>query len=506
MTKIIDVRLNLVGMAKKWWVRAVFTGLVVAAAALFDGHVIDKLPDPAVRITGHAALITSIFMVSFWVFRRWAKDEAVQAWQGEQRLQAMKEFIAVTFDIVCELDRDRLIVSIVERAAAITDSPFASLLLIDKERNVIRFVAQTNYPRNFKGTSMIQGEGVAGMVWKTGQPVIVNNYKEWAYRKLDFDYRPLNAFIGIPLKWKDEIIGALSIASEATRRVYTKGDALMLQPFADLAAIAITNSAMYGEVISHKDELEKLDTVKTIKLEKTQEELIEKTARLQGLLKRMTQIQENERARIARDMHDSTTQLILGALYAAQALIGELESSAPAREHVKTLMLLLNQIESEIREAIRDLRPIILDQAGIATALEQYIKTASSLSGLKYQFGVHGQPHWLTEDMNIAIYRIVQEALQNVANHARAQTVSVMLQFLDNSLKVIVEDDGMGFNPAEKGLTGMKEFGLIGMQERAESIGAEIQLTSRPGEGTRLELVVPYPTEEQTAEGIAYVR
>jgi PAS domain S-box-containing protein len=223
-----------------------------------------------------------------------------------------------------------------------------------------------------------------------------------------------------------------------------------------------------------------------------QEELAHKARQLQHLLTETINVQEEERARIAREMHDGVTQLLIGALYETQAARELLRgTSHPALVKLERAQDLLNQVEGETRRVISDLHPPILDAIGLEPALKRHIASFQETFGLSCALHVIGLPFRLPGATELAVYRIVQEALHNVETHAHAQSASVTLNFQTDLLRVVIEDDGQGFNPREVMNEPGDHFGLPSMFERAQSIGARLQVNSRPSRGTRIILTVP---------------
>lgn len=222
-----------------------------------------------------------------------------------------------------------------------------------------------------------------------------------------------------------------------------------------------------------------------------QEELAHKAQQLQRLLTETISVQEEERARIARDMHDGVTQLLVGALYETQAARELLHDTAhPALIKLERAQDLLHQVDGETRRVIGDLHPPILDSMGLVPALKRYVAAFEDIFHLPCTFHVAGQPFRLSDTTELAIYRIVQEALHNVGSHAHAHTASATLKFQPDELHVVVEDDGQGFDPNDVLADPSDHYGLPSMLERAQSIGARLQVDSAPGQGTRIILVV----------------
>ena len=144
---------------------------------------------------------------------------------------------------------------------------------------------------------------------------------------------------------------------------------------------------------------------------------------------------------------------------------------------------------ADVRRVIRALRPIYLEDLGLAPALEMLTQTLSTRAGLAITFAVEGEVGRLTPERELALYRIVQEALNNVVKHAPARQAQVQLHYAA-TLRVSITDDGRGFIIPERveALTELGHFGLVGMRERAELIGAELTVQSTPGHGAAIEL------------------
>ena len=214
--------------------------------------------------------------------------------------------------------------------------------------------------------------------------------------------------------------------------------------------------------------------------------------RLQFLSRRLVEVQESERRFIARELHDhagqNLTSLMLG--------LGTIEKEAGNPEFVCKRAAELKEMTDHILEELHrlaiNLRPASLDHLGLTSALEQLIKvfTLDSHLPIKLKTVGFGEDDRLTHELETTPYRIVQEALTNVVRHAHASRVDVVLERRDDSLLVIVEDDGRGFDAnliREHG-----RLGLLGMKERAEMLGGTMTLESTPGCGTTLFVEVPY--------------
>ncbi len=214
--------------------------------------------------------------------------------------------------------------------------------------------------------------------------------------------------------------------------------------------------------------------------------------RLQTLSRRLVEVQETERLYIARELHDQASQTLTSLIME----LGMLEKEADQPEAVRARAVGLKQTTDHVLEELHylaiHLRPTSLDHLGLAPALEQFIRTFSHEARLPIRLKTLGfeEDTRLPQEVETALYRIVQEALTNVARHAHATRADVVLERRGNSMLVIVEDDGRGFNANGRRQTG--HLGLLGMQERVEMLGGTLTIESVPDQGTTVFAEVPY--------------
>ena len=205
--------------------------------------------------------------------------------------------------------------------------------------------------------------------------------------------------------------------------------------------------------------------------------------------------QEDERRRLARELHDETLQGLIALRQRTQLI----QISPDSQQLVDALLeveTLTEQTIQELRRLIRDLRPIYLEDLGLNAALQMLCEESARISVLPIKFEKTGQEHRQTPDVELAIYRIAQEALSNAVRHSGASQIKITIKYAQQTLILEVSDDGHGFSvprsPAEFAPQG--HFGLLGMHERAELIGARLDITSSPTGGTRLQLILPEQT------------
>ncbi len=210
----------------------------------------------------------------------------------------------------------------------------------------------------------------------------------------------------------------------------------------------------------------------------------------------ITRVQEEERRRLARELHDDTSQALIALSLGLDGLsraIGKLGLSEKDAQWLANLQDLADHTLEGVRRACRDLRPSVLDDLGLRAALD-WLSDSSSTRGIPCTFSCAGLPQPTTPEVEIALFRIVQEALSNIWRHSQASQARVELKYLPHFLQLTVHDNGKGFSAAQHlhpGHHSQGGLGLVGMRERALLIGANLKIHSSPGEGCTLELSLP---------------
>jgi signal transduction histidine kinase len=210
---------------------------------------------------------------------------------------------------------------------------------------------------------------------------------------------------------------------------------------------------------------------------------------LQSYARQVTQAQEDERLRIARDLHDETAQELVHLARRLEQLGERVPADVVPR--VDDLVTLTRATLKSVRRFSRDLRPSVLDDLGLVPALELAVgETKATLSG-GARLEIKGEPRRLAPAVELALFRIAQQALHNVEKHAHATSVVVELAFEDGAVRLRVEDDGSGWVPPANlaDLPHVGKLGVLGMKERAQLIGGTFELSSSPGQGSRITVV-----------------
>lgn len=278
-----------------------------------------------------------------------------------------------------------------------------------------------------------------------------------------------------------EIVGG----GDLTYRLRVNGDD-------EIGQLARKFNAMADRLAESHATLEERVAERTRELSEANRELHAYHRVQQEMLARIISVQEEERRRIARELHDETGQAI-ATLSVNLDFLKSTVTDDRLRERLSKLRAITDETLEEIHKVVFDLRPRILDDLGLAPAIAGYLESHLAPLGIQVAFEAHGFDRRLPAAVETGSFRIVQEAITNVIRHARARHVQVCLDFNGAVLAMFVEDDGIGFEPQEalKVEGGGRAFGLLGIRERGALLGGTVEIHSRPGQGARLYVEIP---------------
>lgn len=225
-------------------------------------------------------------------------------------------------------------------------------------------------------------------------------------------------------------------------------------------------------------------------------------ARLRSYAARILEAQEEERRRIAQELHDESLQ----QLVVLRRQLNEIEEALPTGEGeahgpVRRALSTADAMMSSLREFTRQLRPPALDELGVVTCLRRLVADICDEAGIEGAMVVRGPEHRLGSDRELALFRIAQESLRNVERHANASRLSVVLTFDAERVTLSIDDDGIGFeHPSSAGEDSRSGLGLLGMQERAALFGGELRIVSDACRGTEVTAVIPCEANDLASE------
>ncbi len=280
-----------------------------------------------------------------------------------------------------------------------------------------------------------------------------------------------------PIKCRGKLIGILALGRKQSDTLYSHEDIELVMSMASQAGIIIENARMFDSLKKQQLQVEQLLT--------------------QAVLG-----QEEERERISIDLHDSVAQWLVAASYQAQTANALLSGNDndKTRDELADVERTLDKSVKELRRIVIGLRPPALDELGLTHALRQSLEELKT-DGLDCKFSEVGTPFRLPSSMEIAVYRVVQEALSNIRKHANASKANLRLQFQEDKVVVEVRDNGQGFDISQTldSAISVGHMGLLGMKQRAEMLGGDIRIRTGKEAGTAITLSLPIqtPMEEE---------
>jgi signal transduction histidine kinase len=242
----------------------------------------------------------------------------------------------------------------------------------------------------------------------------------------------------------------------------------LLISLAEKHSIAMVNSQLYTDLLQREKELEILSSARV-------------------------QAQDDERRRIAREIHDGLGQMLTAIKFNLEILEDMITPGKDERERIDDMKNLLDSVMKEAREISYNLMPSVLDDFGLAPALQLLSEQFANRTNVKVQFQAHGITDRFDPNLEIGLYRIAQESLNNISKHAEATEVNLQIINHNNGIRLVIEDNGKGITtqPSLIRATGKGGMGLPGMRERASSIGGSLTIDSTPNNGTLITVEVP---------------
>lgn len=337
------------------------------------------------------------------------------------------------------------------------------VLLREPGSELLRVKSWVGLESGMEDVAIRVGQGFAGGIAYSGDPELVLDAAHDVRLEHEAWGQKVKSLWGMPLRVDKNIIGVLLVGfSRPYEWLPTERE--LMRAIADRSALAI-HRARITEALRVREQ------------------------RIAELSAHLLRVQEEERKRISRELHDETGQ----ALMVIRLYLGMLENAVPTRgirAKVRETVDVVDRTIEGIRRIIGKLSPLVLQELGLVAAIRKEAKDLAKNTGVKARVVVDESVGRLDPDVEMAVYRIVQEALHNVAKHAHAKSVCVRVSRDASLLRLVVEDDGIGVAGKSSSSRG-HSFGLAGIKERVNSMRGEMALSSTRGAGTRLEVSVP---------------
>lgn len=381
----------------------------------------------------------------------------VEALIDENRL--LHRIIEVT---TADLQLDMIVRLVADLVVETTEADVCFLHLVDKARSRLVLVGATPPFDRLAGTIELElGEGIAGWVAAHGEPAVLfdDKFTDPRYKYIpELRGEDYTTLVSVPLsEGGGHVIGVLNVHSKRPRQ-YTEADVALLMRVARLVARSVENARLHQQLAAREATLERF-AASTV------------------------EAQEQERRRVAGDIHDGISQRLVSLWYRLSAA-SQTDSDAVRAEELERAKELTAAALDDARVAVSGLRPSTLDDLGLGPTLISLARTLPIDSIRLDVASTRLAPH-----VETALYRVAQEALQNVCKHAQATMVEVTLRAVDGLVVLSVADDGVGLpSPPAADAT---SYGIEGMAERAELIGGRFTVTSRPQGGTTVTVSVP---------------
>ena len=403
-------------------------------------------------------------------------DSGIQE-HGEKAPKPYRELLAlsrISAAVSGLRDLDGILEVALDTVLDIMNGEIGGILLTDEQTQTLSYRVHHGFSDKYAQEMQLKiGEGIAGRVAQSGKAVLVEDIStdpRAAWLTL-ISKEGLKAFISVPLRSKDTVLGELNVASRMPRS-FTKDDMHLLHAIGDQLGVAIEQAELYDRLRQERQNY-------------------------QRLARHMLIAQEEERARVARELHDETSQSLTGLSLNMQAILSIAETSnfgdAAFKSKLEKAYNITFQLNSEMNKIMKSLRATALESLGLGPAVRQYADNRLQAVGVKVSIKQDGVEERLPKEVELALYRIAQGAIANIAWHSQAKNATVGLRRTSEEFVIDIEDDGRGFDasePIQVDESG-RGRGLLSMQERASLLGGTCDIQSQPGKGTRIKVRVP---------------
>ena len=371
-------------------------------------------------------------------------------------------------------DLDTILKIGLDNVLNIMNGTVGGIMLLDEPSQTLSYQVYHGLSDKYVGEMRLKpGEGIAGKVVQSGRSVLLEDISsEPNAARIDLiSLEGLRAFISVPLRAKDNVLGVMNVASHVPHR-FTKEDVHLLHSIGDQLGIAIEQAILYERLRKARERLRKL-------------------AR-QNLV-----AEEDERRRIARELHDETSQSLSGIALQLEALI-EISAKSDNQDAqliagLKKVQALTVQVHKEVSRVISNLHPTVLDTLGLVAAARQHAKNTLQPLNINVTVEAKGTEMRFPPDVEAALFRVIQGSVGNIIKHSKAKNASIVLVYQPDEFSLTIRDDGQGFDVSR--LTDVEASGrgrgLFSMRERIGFLGGTSGVESKIGAGTTVWAKIP---------------
>jgi signal transduction histidine kinase len=316
------------------------------------------------------------------------------------------------------------------------------------------------------------GVGFTGQIAKTGEPAILPDLQHSHGVLNPMLRQKAKALWGMPLRISDQVIGVLVIGFDKPFE-WLPTEKELLAAIAERSALAI-EKARFNDALRERE------------------------LRIAELSAHLLRAQEEERKRISRELHDATGQQLMVIRLYLGMLDGNSADTSELRKKITETVTVVDQTIEGIRRIIAKLSPLVLEELGLIAAIRKEAKDFTKRTGVRTRVAVSDTVGRLSNQTETAVYRVIQEALHNVAKHANAKNVTLQMNRDGDRISLVIQDDGVGIT---HGPVAGRNFGLAGMRERVAMLGGTAKVASAKNKGTRIEVKVPVTQRSESERG-----
>lgn len=395
------------------------------------------------------------------------REQALWLWEQETLSSIDRKLVSM-------VDLQRMLDAISQHARSLTRADFTGVLMLNENGSSYTWNSvKGNVTPVLSGPIRLDDAQRRAALSK--EPVIQRNLHE----NVQLPASPLKLFraerlysVGcFPLTVEGAVKGQLVVGFR-TDHAFSGRDIRLLVSLAEKSSIALANAQLYENLLQRERELKLLSGARV-------------------------EAQEEERRRIAREIHDSFGQMLTAIKFNIEILEDLIPKDSPDYKRVEDTKNLLDATMAEARKIAYNLMPSVLEDFGLGPALQLLCEQFSQRNSMKVEYRVHGLTERLEPALEVSLYRIVQEALNNIAKHAEAEEASVQVIRHASGIRLTIEDSGRGFDPSigTKDITERRGMGLVSIRERAASFQGTVTIDSAPNSGTTIVVEIPLPTQ-----------